>query len=89
MVKVGDLVQLSAYGKRKSFIAIRNPKYGIIVCIEDDQLLMNNGDLKDIVSYRVRWLDQQGNPIETTTGGTIGTQRIMLKFLNKNKTSIV
>lgn len=88
-MKVGDLVQLSAYGKRKSFYAIRNPKYGIIVRIEDDQLLMSNGELKDIVSYRVRWFDQQGNPIETTTGGTIGTQRIMLKFLNKKEESNV
>ena len=88
-MKVGDLVQLSAYGKSNSFYTIRNAKYGIIVRIEDDQLLMRNGDLKDIVSYRVRWFDQQGNPIETTMGGTLGTQRIMLKFLNKKKRSNV
>ena len=88
-MKVGDLVQLSAYGKENSYYTIRNAKYGIVVRIEDDQLLMRNGDLKDIVSYRVRWFDKQGNPIETVMGGTVGTQRIMLKFLNKKKRSNV
>ena len=89
-MKVGDLVQLSAYGKENSYYTIRNAKYGIVVRIEDDQLLMRNGDLKDIVSYRVRWFDQQGNTIETVhPSSTVGTQRIMLKFLNKKKRSNV
>ena len=87
-MKVGDLVQLSAYGKSNSYYTIRNAKYGIIVRIEGDQLLMRNGDLKDIISYRVRWFDQQGNPIEND-GWHFGVQRIMLKFLNKKKRSNV
>ena len=88
-MKVGDLVQLSAYGKSNSYYMFRNAKYGIVLDIVDDQLLMRNGDLKDIVSYRVRWFDQQGDPIETTMGSTVVTQRIMLKFLNKKKRSNV
>lgn len=84
-MKVGDLVQLSAYGKSNSYYAFRNAKYGIVLGIVDDQLLMRNGDLKDVVAYRVRWFDELGNPMERTKH----YQRIMLKFLNKKKRSNV
>ena len=84
-MKVGDLVQLSAYGKSNSYYMYRNAKYGIVLGIVDDQLLMRDDTLKDIVAYRVRWFDEQGNPIV----GTRHYQRIMLKFLNKKKRSNV
>ena len=84
-MKVGDLVQLSAFGKKNSYYIHRNAKYGIVMSIEDDQMLMRDDSLKDIVSYRVRWFDNQGNPMEQTKH----YQRIMLKFLNKKKRSNV
>ena len=84
-MKVGDLVQLSAYGKKNSYYIYRKSKYGIIMHIEDDQLLMIDDTLKDIISYRVRWFDKQGMPIETV----VGCQRKFLKFLNKKKRSNV
>jgi len=84
-MKVGDLVQLSAYGKRNAFYTHRMAKYGIVVKIYDDQMLMMNDTLKDIVAYRVRWFDNQGNPVESTTGH----ERKSLKFLNKKKRSNV
>jgi len=87
-VKVGDLVQLSAYGKSNSYysiLTIRNAKYGIILGIIEDQVIMRDNSFKDVVAYRVRWFDKQGNPIDYTKH----FQRIMLKFLNKKKRSNV
>ena len=84
-MKVGDLVQLSAYRKSNSYYAFRNAKYGIILDIVDDQVLMRGDTYKDVVAYRVRWFDEQGNPMERTKH----YQRIMLKFLNKKKRSNV
>lgn len=84
-MKVGDLVQLSAFGKKNSYYIHRNAKYGIVMSIEDDQMLMRDDSLKDIVSYRVRWFDNQGNPINIVRGH----RRICLKFLNKKKRSNV
>lgn len=84
-MKVGDLVQLSAYGKSNSYYTIRNAKYGIILGIIDDQVMTRDDSYKDVVAYRVRWFDEQGNPIDHVKH----FQRIMLKFLNKKKRSIV
>ncbi len=84
-MKVGDLVQLSAYGKKNSFYAHRKAKYGIVIKIYDDQMLMMNDTLKDIVAYRVRWFDDQGSPVEPIRGH----ERKSLKFLNKKKRSNV
>lgn len=84
-MKVGDLVQLSAYGKSNSYYAFRKAKYGIITEICDDQKLMVDNTLKDIVAYRVRWFDDQGNLMDVVRG----FERKCLKFLNKNKQSNV
>jgi hypothetical protein len=84
-MKVGDLVQLSSYGKKKSYYPIRSAKYGVILGIIDDQMIMRDNSYKDVVAYRVRWFDKQGNPIDHIKH----FQRIMLKFLNKKKRSNV
>ncbi len=84
-MKVGDLVQLSAYGKKNTYYAFRNAKYGIILDIVDDSVITRDDTFKDVVSYRVRWFDEQGNPMKRARHH----QRIMLKFLNKKKRSNV
>ena len=49
-MKVGDLVQLSAYGKSNSYYAFRNAQYGIILDIVDDQVLMRGDTYKVVVA---------------------------------------
>jgi len=80
-MKVGDLVKVSVYGNRHAHYTFRNAKYGIVVSIENDQMIMMNGSYKDIIAYRVRWFDHSGNPI-----GLGGFVRSSLKFLNKTET---
>jgi hypothetical protein len=84
-MKVGDLVEMSHYGWKRSRYEHRHAKYGIVVDIMGDQVLMMSGRYKDVISYRVRWFDSQGNPLVALTG----FERKSLKFLNKKKRSSV
>jgi len=84
-VKVGDLVELSQLGWAHSHYEHRTSKYGIILGIADDQKLMMNGRYKDVIAYRIRWFDGQGNPVKNV----IGFERKMIKHLNKKKSSNV
>ena len=84
-MKVGDLVEMSHYGCKRSRYEHRHAKYGIVTAIVDDQALMMSGRYKDVISYRVRWFDNQGNPLVALAG----FERKSLKFLNKKKKSNV
>jgi len=80
-VKVGDLVELSQFGRARSRYEHRTSKYGIVLGIADEQKLMMSGRHKDVIAYRIRWFDREGNPVKNV----IGFERKMIKFLNKKK----
>lgn len=59
--KVGDRVQLSAFGKKNTWIGDRTDRSGTVISIEDDGIIMRDGSIKPITAYRVQF-DENDRP---------------------------
>ncbi len=78
--KVGDRVQLSAFGKKNCWWECRTDKSGTVIKIEDDGLLMRDGSVKPIITYLVQFDGQSWEGTATHT-----PRNWQRKYLKKSK----
>ena len=77
-MKVGDLVELSAIGKKGIWHTsdIHECRYGLLISVEE---------WEGNTIHRIRWFHKDGNTLEHVSS----LSRNYIKKLNKTKTSIV